>query len=322
MQGSLSLLQTTRPAFPNSIPPSIQSSLPGFSLPAFAHAAFAQSAFVPSSPAPRPWLDPHEHMPKDLGTIPTMHFAQAQPWPASLSPLTSPAHVTSMDPFSGPISGTSCVDAAVPHSNGLLGHYASPYQQQPQSSSFDLAEWSYPASDSKLGASAAAAAGATYSGEEILSNVRESPFSQQQPANSLYRGCVALPSPSVRYMTRGNGETSLAQPEREQRARIWDVQHEEFGGSQGPELGLDDAIAGIGGDEALAAESVAELDHPWLADHIQNGFGAAESGSTCVFAAVQHAAIPICLPADIRTPCIILSIDCMNYQTLPSCTAN
>jgi len=134
MQGRLSLLQTTHPAFPNSIPPSSQSSLPEFSLPAFAHSAFAQSAFVPSSPAPRPWLDPHAHMPQDLGTIPTMHFAQGQPWPASLSLPTSPAHahVTSMDPFSGPISGTSCVDAAVPHSNGLLGHYASPYQQQPQ----------------------------------------------------------------------------------------------------------------------------------------------------------------------------------------------
>ncbi len=320
MQGHLSPPQTTYSAFPDSTPPYTLSSLPDFSSPAFTTAS-EESGFVSSLPAAHPQLDPHTPMLQDLGSVSAMRFAQAQPLTASPSHHLLPSHasVNFITPF---MSGRAAVDRAVGHSNGLRGQHASPHQQQSQSSSFDLAEWSYPASDSKLGASAAAAAGATYSGEEILSNVRENPFSQQQPANSLYRGCVALPSPSVRYMTRGNGDTSLAQPEREQRARIWDVQHEEFGGSQGPELGLDDAIAGIGGDEALAAESVAELDHPWLADHIQNGSGAAESGSACVFAAVQHAAIPICLPTDIRTPCIILSIDCMSYQTLPSCTAN
>ena len=181
------------------------------------------------------------------------------------------------------MSGRAVVDRAVYHSSGLHGHCASLHQQQPQSSSFDPAEWSYPAADSNLGASAAAGA-AAYSGKEILCNVRKNPFSQQQPANSLYGGCAA-------------------QPELEQRARIWDAQHEEWGGSQlpevGPDRGLADTTADAGDDDALAAEFVAELHHLWSADHIQNGPGAAESGSACIFAAVQHAAIPICLPADI-----------------------
>ena len=198
---------------------------------------------------------------QDLGSVSAMRFAQAQPFPASPSYHWSPSHasVNSMGPC---MSGRAVVDRAVRYSNGLQGHYASPHQQQPQSSSFHPAEWSYPAADSNLGASAAAA----YNGKEIFCYVRENSFSQQQPANSVYESCAAQPSPGTRYTSRGNGETSLAQPEREQRARIWDVQHEELGVSQVPELGpdwgLDDAVAGIGGDAALAAEVVAEYDLP------------------------------------------------------------
>ncbi len=272
MQGHLSPPQTTYPAFPDSTPPSSLSSPPDFSSSTVTTAS-PQSAFVSSLPAQRPQLDPHAPMLQDLGLVSTMRFAQAQPLPASPSHHWLPSHafVNSIVPF---MSGRAVVDRAVYRSAGLHGYYASPDQQQPQSSSFDLAERSYPAADSDLGASAAAApaaaaaaaAAAALSGKEVVCNVSETPVSQQQPANCLYRDCAAQPSPSTRYMTRGNGQTSLAQPEREQRARIWDVQHEELGGSQVPELGpdwgLDDAIADIGDDEALTAESVAELDHP------------------------------------------------------------
>jgi len=117
-------------------------------------------------------------------------------------------------------------------------------------------------------------------------------------------------------LARGNGERSLAQPELEQQARTSDVQRAEWGASQVPELGPDwglDAIADIGGDDPLAAQFVAELDHLLSADYIQDGAGAAESGSAYVFAAVQHVPIPICLPADVRTLCIIHCAACMTY---------
>ncbi len=245
---------------------------------------------------------------QDLGSVSAMRFEQAQPLPASNLILPSYASASFIDPF---MSSRAIVDRAVCHSNGLHGHYASPHQQQYQLPSLDFAEWSYPAADSNMGTSAAAAAATAYNGEEVACDLSENPVSQQQPANFLYRGYAAQPSLSTRYLARRSGETSLAQPEREQRARIWDVQQ---GQELGPGWGLDDAIADIGGDEALAAKLVAELDHNWSADHIHYGSGAAESGSACVFAAVQHAAIPICLSADIRTPCIIHVIVCMSYQ--------
>ncbi|KAL0039747.1 hypothetical protein WJX77_006769 [Trebouxia sp. C0004] len=138
---------------------------------------------------------------------------QAQPSPASSGHQTLPSHasVNSIDPFMG---DRAIVDRAVRHSNG---HYPSQHQQQPQSSSFDLAEWSYPACDPNLGASAAAAAAAACSDEEIVCNVSGNSVSQQQIGNCLYRGCAAQPSPlSTTYLARGNGERSLAQPEPEQ----------------------------------------------------------------------------------------------------------
>ncbi len=251
---------------------------------------------------------------QDLGSVSAMRFAQAQPLPASPSchGLLSHAYVNSIGPL---MTGRAVVDRAVRHSNGLHGHCASPHQQQFQSSSFDPAEWSYPAADSNLGASAAAAA-AAYSGEEMVCNVNENPVSQQQTVNGLYGGFPARPSPSTQYLTRGNRDTSLAQPEREKRARIWDVQHEELGGSQVPELGpdwgLDDAIPDIGGDEALADECIAEHDHAWSARCLQRL--SVDSGSACFFAAVQHATILICLPADIKILFIIHRIS--NLQNL------
>ena len=308
MQGNLSPPQTTYPAIPDSTP--LSTPPPDFSLPAYTTAS-PQSAFVSSLPAPRPRLDPHAPTLQDLGSVSAMRFTQAQPLPASPSHhwLPSHAYVGSIEPI---MSGRAVVDRAVCHSNGLHGQYASAHQQQPQSSSFDCTERSYPAADSSLGASAAA-----YSDEETACNVSENPVSQQQTVNGLYGGVPAQPSPSTRYLARGNGETSLAQPELEQQARRWDVQRAEWGASQVPELrsdrGLDVTIADIGGDDALAADFVAELDHLLSADHIPNGFAAAESGSARVFAALQHAAIPICMPADIRTLCIIHRIACMHY---------
>ncbi len=169
MQGYLSPPQTTYPAIPDSTPPSSLSSSADFSLPAYTTAS-PQSAFVSGLPAPHSRLDPHAPMLQELGSVSAMHFAQAQPLPASPSHhwLPSHAYVGSIDPG---LSGRATVDRAVGHSNGLHGHHASPHQQQPQSSRFDLAERSYPAADSNFGASAAAAAAAAYSGEEIACNV-------------------------------------------------------------------------------------------------------------------------------------------------------
>ncbi|DBB17346.1 TPA: hypothetical protein ACH3X3_014387 [Trebouxia sp. C0006] len=279
MQGNLSPPQTTYPAIPDSTP--LSTPPPDFSLPAYTTAS-PQSAFVSSLPAPRPRLDPHAPTLQDLGSVSAMRFTQAQPLPASPSHhwLPSHAYVGSIEPI---MSGRAVVDRAVCHSNGLHGQYASAHQQQPQSSSFDCTERSYPAADSSLGASAAA-----YSDEETACNVSENPVSQQQTVNGLYGGVPAQPSPSTRYLARGNGETSLAQPELEQQARRWDVQRAEWGASQVPELrsdrGLDVTIADIGGDDALAADFVAELDHLLSADHIPNGFAAAESGNGNDFA--------------------------------------
>ena len=322
MQGHLSPPHTTYPAFPDSTLPLTLSSPPDFSLPAFTTAS-PQSGFVSSLPAPHPQLDPHTPMLQDLGSVSAMRFAQAQPLPASPNHHWLPSHasVNSIGPLTSgravgrAVVGRAVVDRAVRHCNGLHGHYASPHQQQPQPSSFNLAEWSYPAGDR---AAAAAAAAAAYNGEEISCNARDNLVSQQQTAGYLYGGCAAQPSPSTRCLARGKRETRLAQPECEKRARIWDVQLEELGGSQVPELGpdwgLDDAIADIGGDEALADEVIAEHDHAGSARYIQRASGAAESGSACLFAAVHHAAIPVSLPADTRTQCMIHGIVCMSHQ--------
>ncbi|KAL0045347.1 hypothetical protein WJX82_004386 [Trebouxia sp. C0006] len=245
MQGCLSHLQTTHPAFPASVSPSSLSSPPELPLHASAQSAFTHSAFVSSLPAQRPWLDPHAHMPQDLSTVPTMHFAHGQPWPASLSLGTSPAHARvtpSRGPVSSPISGTSFVDAALPHNNGLFGRYASPYQQQPQSSSFAPAEWSYPA--------------AACSGEETACDVTEDLAFQQQTPDCFFGGYAAQPSPDTTYLARGTEDRNLAQP---------------------------DATADLSGtsdNEALSTDLITELGYLLPADHIESGSdAAAESGS-------------------------------------------
>ena len=272
MQGCLSHLQTTHPAFPASVSPSSLSSPPELPLHASAQSAFTHSAFVSSLPAQRPWLDPHAHMPQDLSTVPTMHFAHGQPWPASLSLGTSPAHARvtpSRGPVSSPISGTSFVDAALPHNNGLFGRYASPYQQQPQSSSFAPAEWSYPA--------------AACSGEETACDVTEDLAFQQQTPDCFFGGYAAQPSPDTTYLARGTEDRNLAQP---------------------------DATADLSGtsdNEALSTDLITELGYLLPADNIESGSdAAAESGAACIFAGLQHAVILTFLRTDLRALLVVI----------------
>jgi len=71
-------------------------------------------------------------------------------------------------------------------------------------------------------------------------------------------------------------------------------------------------LSGTGGNEALVADFAAELGHLLPADHIENGSGAAESGSACIIVGLQHAASPIFLPADWRALlAIIYHVVCM-----------